>query len=205
MQGIASVYFERPAWNEVYPIFGSDIRPEINESEIWTMSVYTPDAAKSELSFDGIEDIPMEFAVALIDKKAARAQNLRENSTYTFKPSQETTEFELMVGQGDLIQDRISEIIPQDFALEQNYPNPFNPTTTIPVALPKAAQIKVTIYNILGKVIQVVYNGRAEAGRHYLPWNGTDMSGKRVASGLYFYRLDIEGRESFTKKMVLMK
>jgi photosystem II stability/assembly factor-like uncharacterized protein len=205
MQGIASVYFERPDWNDKYPIFGSDIRPEINESEIWTMSVYTPDAAKSEISFNGIEDIPMEFAVALIDKKAARAQNLRESATYVFKPSEEITEFELLVGQSDLVKDRVSEIVPQDFALEQNYPNPFNPTTTIPVALPKAAQIKVTIYNILGKVIQVVYNGMAETGRHYLPWNGTDMSGKRVASGLYFYRLEIEGRQGYTKKMVLMK
>jgi hypothetical protein len=205
MDGIASVYFERPEWNEVFPVFGSDIRPEINGSEVWSMKVYTPDAVKSELSFVGIEEIPAKYDVALIDKKAARAQNLGESATYVFKPSEEITEFELLVGESNLVKNRILDIVPQDFALEQNFPNPFNPTTTIPVALPQAAQIKVTIYNILGMVIQEVYSGMVESGRHYLQWNGTDLLGKRVASGLYFYRLEIEGREGFTKKMVLMK
>jgi len=205
LKGIASVYFERPEWDENYPIFGSDVRPEINESETWVIKVYTPDAAKSELSFAGIENIPLEYMIALIDKKAARVQDLRENDAYHFAPLEEITEFEIMVGNRDIINDRIAEIVPHNFALEQNYPNPFNPTTTIPIALPKNSQIKVTIYNILGKVINVLYNGIAESGRHFYQWNGTDLSGKRVASGLYFYRLEIEGRKSYTKKMVLMK
>ncbi len=147
----------------------------------------------------------LKYKVALIDKKAARAQDLRESEVYHFKPTSEITEFEIMVGESNVIQERIAQIVPQDFALEQNYPNPFNPTTTIPLALPKSAQIKVTVYDILGKVIKSVYNGVAEPGRHYFQWDGSDNSGKRVASGLYFYRLDIEGREGFTKKMVLMK
>jgi photosystem II stability/assembly factor-like uncharacterized protein len=205
LQGIASVYFERPEWDENYSIFGSDVRPEINESETWVMKVYAPDAAKSQLSFSGIEDIPVEYEVFLLDKKAARVQDLREKEIYHFTPLAEITEFELMVGHSENINDRIAEIIPQDFALEQNYPNPFNPTTILPIALPKASQIKVTIYNILGKVINVVYNGIAESGRHYMRWDGTDVSGKRVASGLYFYRLEIEGHEAYTKKMVLIK
>jgi len=202
---MASVYLERPGWNEAYPIFGSDVRPEISESETWTMKVFTPDAAKSELYFAGIQDVSPAHDLALIDKKAGRAQDLRKNNVYRFTPVHEITEFEIMVGESELIKNRIAEIVPHSFALEQNYPNPFNPETTIPFALPEASHINVTIYNVLGKMIKIVYNGTTDAGRHYVSWDGRDLSGSRVASGIYFYRLDIEGHKGFTKKMVLMK
>ncbi len=60
MKGLASAYFERPEWNEDYPIFGSDVRPKVDEVETWPLKVYSPNAEKSELSFVGIEDIPAE-------------------------------------------------------------------------------------------------------------------------------------------------
>jgi hypothetical protein len=98
---------------------------------------------------------------------------------------------------------------PNDFVLFNNYPNPFNPTTTIEFALPVTSNIKVKVYNLLGQIVKVIYEGVKDAGYHRLTWNSEDASGKSVSSGVYFYELNAvaaDGKEfSQIKKMVLLK
>ncbi len=99
--------------------------------------------------------------------------------------------------------------VPVDFSLKQNYPNPFNPSTTIEFALPVSAQIKVKVYDILGRVVNVIYDGMKNAGYHQMNWNSDDASGNSVSSGVYFYELNavgVDGREfNQMKKMILIK
>ena len=99
--------------------------------------------------------------------------------------------------------------VPSEFSLLQNYPNPFNPATTIEFALPVTAQIKVKVYDILGRVIKVIYDGMKNAGFHQMNWNSDDVSGGSVSSGVYFYELNavgVDGREfNQMKKMIFMK
>lgn len=99
--------------------------------------------------------------------------------------------------------------IPAEFILEQNYPNPFNPETIIAYQLPVASTVKLSIANVLG---QVVYRSSAEnrtAGRHQLRWDGRNNVGEKVASGIYFYRLEAVGRNGSAfqdmRKMLLLK
>ncbi len=89
--------------------------------------------------------------------------------------------------------------LPTEFSLSQNYPNPFNPTTTINFALPKASNVKLTIYNALGKEVAVLVNGNLEAGNHSAVWNAENN-----ASGMYFFKLEA-GNFTSTKKMMLIK
>lgn len=86
----------------------------------------------------------------------------------------------------------------------QNYPNPFNPTTTVSLYLPSDAAVKVEIYNILGRVVKTLADDYFSAGTHEFQWNGTDGNGNKVASGIYFYRVE-SGSYSQAKKMLLMK
>lgn len=97
------------------------------------------------------------------------------------------------------------ELMPPDqLSLRQNYPNPFNPETTIPFDLPTAGPVELTVFNLLGQpVITLVKEPRA-AGTHFSTWNGNDMYGNRVPSGIYFYRLDA-GDRSLIRKMLLLK
>ncbi len=90
------------------------------------------------------------------------------------------------------------------FSLEQNYPNPFNPATHIRYNLPVSTTLSVEIYNILGKKVATLFEGKQNAGAHTLIWNGTDNAGSRVASGVYFYKMS---SPEFTriKKMMLLK
>ena len=93
---------------------------------------------------------------------------------------------------------------PRDFSLAQNVPNPFNPTTTIRFELPKAADVTLKVFNLLGQEVRTLINGRQEAGFHTVVWDGRNTSGRAVASGVYFYHLQA-GTFSKAKKMLLLK
>ena len=94
--------------------------------------------------------------------------------------------------------------IPREFSLEQNYPNPFNPTTTIRYGLKGDGQVTLTIYNMLGQKVRTLVNGYQNAGFREVVWNGTNDLGNRVASGVYFYRLEAQDFVT-SRKMILMK
>ncbi len=85
-----------------------------------------------------------------------------------------------------------------------NYPNPFSPTTRVTYNLSRGADVIIEIWNIAGHVMDTLVNDFREAGEHTEPWDGRDLEGDAVASGVYFVRL-IVGSETSTMKMVLLK
>jgi hypothetical protein len=98
--------------------------------------------------------------------------------------------------------------LPTSFVLHQNYPNPFNPTTTIEFSLGSDGlgeqHVDLDIFNILGQHVKELINGPYSAGDHSVTWDATDQNGKRVATGIYLYRLKV-GDERKTKKMLFLK
>ena len=66
------------------------------------------------------------------------------------------------------------------------YPNPFNPVTTIRYQLPTASDVRMTVYDILGREVKVLLHENKNSGTHALQWSGTNRFGKPVASGTYF-------------------
>jgi len=95
--------------------------------------------------------------------------------------------------------------VPSTFDLEQNYPNPFNPATTITYNITTAAEVQLTIYNLLGQKIRTLVNGeRKNAGSYTVQWDSKDEMGRQVASGVYLYELQA-GTAIKTKKMLLLQ
>jgi parallel beta-helix repeat protein len=94
--------------------------------------------------------------------------------------------------------------LPWQFTLDQNYPNPFNPSTVIEYTLPRAGNVTISIYNLLGQVVRKLVDEPQAAGNHQVTWDGNDDSGVSMSSGVYFYRLEA-GYLLATKKMVLVK
>jgi hypothetical protein len=97
-------------------------------------------------------------------------------------------------------------VLPHSFQLYQNFPNPFNPETTIrfEVGTASGSTVALDIYNVLGQHVRQLARTELSAGSYDVVWDGTDNNGRRVASGLYLYRLRV-GEEIETKKMVLLK
>lgn len=91
------------------------------------------------------------------------------------------------------------EDIPTTFALLQNYPNPFNPTTKINFSIPQKSQIKLKVFDVLGREIQILADGIYETGKYEIEFNAANLP-----SGVYFYNLT-NGMSSITKKMLLIK
>ena len=92
---------------------------------------------------------------------------------------------------------------PMDFSLSQNYPNPFNPETEIGFTVPVACQVQLKIYNVAGQLVKI-YQGDYGAGVHSISWDGTNLKGEDVGSGIYFYRMEADNFVQ-QKKMVLMR
>ncbi len=90
-----------------------------------------------------------------------------------------------------------------NFALT-NYPNPFNPTTTISFNLPEEENVTLSIYNTKGQKVKTLLNSYLAKGKHSIVWNGEDDYGKKVATGIYFYKIST-GKKNYMKKMLLVK
>ena len=91
------------------------------------------------------------------------------------------------------------QVIPGKFRLEQNYPNPFNPSTTIRYELPRASNVRVSVFDMLGREVSVVVNERRDAGVHEVKFDASEL-----ASGVYLYRLQA-GEFVQTRKLVLLQ
>ncbi|MEM1093847.1 MAG: T9SS type A sorting domain-containing protein [Bacteroidota bacterium] len=89
--------------------------------------------------------------------------------------------------------------VPEAMTLEQNYPNPFNPVTTIGFAVPRAQQVTLAVYDVLGRRVQVLVDGVLSAGRHEALFEAATLP-----SGTYIYRLETAG-QALTKTLTLMK
>ena len=79
-----------------------------------------------------------------------------------------------------------------NYALFANYPNPFNPETRISFQLPKPCHVRLSVYNNLGQLIDVLFEGELGQGIHSKIWHGLDMTGNQVSSGVYLYRFETE-------------
>jgi len=94
--------------------------------------------------------------------------------------------------------------MPKEVWLCQNYPNPFNPETHIEFFIPKAGIVDMKIYNALGQVVRNQVNEHKPVGKYSVGWDGRNDAGERVASGMYFYQLQVDDFVS-SKKMLLLK
>jgi hypothetical protein len=92
-----------------------------------------------------------------------------------------------------------SNEIPTNFALYQNYPNPFNPSTTIEFDIPERTNVKLVVYDILGREVEILIDKELEPGKYKINFTATNLP-----TGVYFYRLQA-GNFIEQKKMILIK
>jgi len=94
--------------------------------------------------------------------------------------------------------------MPAEFTLYPNYPNPFNPFTMISYDLAGEANVRLQVYDLMGRMIKNIINETQSAGRHLAVWNATDNFGNPVSAGVYIYRLQADDHV-FNRKMILIK
>lgn len=122
------------------------------------------------------------------------------NETFTWTANGDRIEIDALTSKAH----GSTDVLPEAYSLGQNYPNPFNPTTTIGFSLPSGMKARVEIYNVLGRLVAVPFDGMAASGYNEVIWNGRSDNGSEAASGVYFYRLTTEEYME-TRKMTLLK
>ena len=109
-----------------------------------------------------------------------------------------------------LVQDTVTSVSDNDnrifdkFDLSYNFPNPFNPSTQFKVTVKEPSNIKVAVYNILGKEIQLLLNENLPAGEYTIQWDGKDNEGNILSGGVYFIQM-IAGSYHKTIKIIFLK
>jgi hypothetical protein len=95
--------------------------------------------------------------------------------------------------------EKIEGSLPKVFSLDQNYPNPFNPSTTISFSIPAVSQVRLVVYDILGREVKTLLDEKKEAGSYRVTFNAQNF-----ASGIYFCRIEA-GAEFKVRKLMLLK
>jgi hypothetical protein len=131
-------------------------------------------------------------------------QDLRQHPRYEFLApgGGKGREFALLVGEQAEVEKLMAAKggMPTAFVLAPNFPNPFNPHTTVPFGVPKECQVRLSVYNVLGQEVAVLVEGMVEAGYHTAEFNGTPH-----ASGVYFVRLQADGKTFLVRRLMLVK
>ena len=96
-------------------------------------------------------------------------------------------------------------VIANDNNLLSNYPNPFNPSTIINFSIQENSKIELSIINTKGQMIKTITNDEYSHGVHSVIWNGDDNFGNFVSSGVYYYKLNVNGKTEAVKKCLLLK
>ncbi|MDQ7065923.1 MAG: T9SS type A sorting domain-containing protein [candidate division KSB1 bacterium] len=99
----------------------------------------------------------------------------------------------------------VSQPLPFTFSLAQNYPNPFNPETTIRYQIPRAGHVLLAVYDVLGREICRLIDAPQHAGHYATIWDARNTDGRRVASGIYFYELWLDGEQKVRRKMIFLR
>jgi len=181
----------KPAFYEVVKVglFYNSLDSLITFAETLIESDYTPDSWNEfTTSLTGAKESMMNNYSYLVSTGDA-LENAFNNLDSSIKQLDDNT----------TSVDNFDNKLPDDFSLMQNYPNPFNPTTTIVFSLPHSTQVKLVVFDVMGKTIAELVNGNYNAGRHKVNFNANGIS-----SGIYFYRLEA-GNFSANKKLLLLK
>lgn len=137
--------------------------------------------------------------VVLINSHTGRAHDLHAKSSVSVRPERETSSFKLVMGTEAFVERERADVLPESVSLQPGYPNPFRERATLTYALPERSEVRLAIYDVLGRRVRVLAEGPVPAGVHQVQWDGRDGGGRPLASGLYFIRLEAGGQQQIRK------
>jgi hypothetical protein len=177
-------------------------------------AVWTGEKPTALIAWSDDSQTPVKDGYVAGDEMSFRIWNANDNNVYAAAAqySYGSNKFE------EAIYSRISQLQastiigaaetaisqPTELKLLQNYPNPFNPSTWISFTVPRLSDVRLEIYDLLGRKVRTFIKVRFSAGSHEIEWDGLDDNGKSVGSGIYVFVLS-DGARSISKKMAKLE
>lgn len=172
-------------------------RPLDGEGETFELQLTTQKEGEVKLSAANMSAIRAQ-SVALIHPDGGRSYDLRRERAVTVEPTEDTTTFRLLVGTQRYVDKKTDTLRPSRLTLTA-YPNPIRDQGTVEYGLPKSADVRLTVYDLLGRRVTTLARGTKKAGRHT-----ATLDASRLTSGVYFARLRAGG-QTRTQKIVVVK
>ena len=202
--GAISLSFNRDDWGNRSDYFAADIRHPNDTGYVWKSEVSGKPLSEIRFRAEELSKFPVGFkSYALLDN--GMLYNLLEDPSFVFPVGNGTRLLTLLVGTDAFLKSHAGRpLVPREFALRQNYPNPFNPVTNLQYEIPMQSHVSISVYSILGEHVYTLLDGETPPGYHEVRWDGTDLNGRPVPSGIYFCRM-LAGSYSQTRKMLLLR
>ncbi len=198
-----SLAFWRPEWNvSTGEKFMSDLIGPTDEPRLWEIRIDRPEPGTVTLYWDS-GSIPegRDFQLYLPAENRVVVLSMRDQATTQLEVGEESLAVQIRTP--DFLTDVPAELAGLNL---RNVPNPFNPSTEFRFNLPREGDVEIRVYNLRGALVRRLPGGVMPAGPAAIRWQGFDEHGARAASGTYFFRLFLDGRqEGPTLKMSMVK
>lgn len=213
-----------PPWTHVWLYFSpqgltpyaTDYRPPFVAGATWDFTVSTAAVEGAvTLDFAGIETVPTEFSVALLDEHDGHVVDLRQASTYryTSMSAVDSRRFHIVVGLPGYVNEATDRLlpVPDAYLLAQNHPNPVSDQTNISFQIPmtegRAPQrVSIVVYDGAGREVCTLLDEPRGPGYYSSVWDGRGADGRRLPDGLYVYRMTAHsGGWSQSRRMILLR
>jgi len=181
--------------------FTADIIEGTVPLEVRFTDLSVGDVTNREWDLDGDGEIDSDLIDPIFVYYEAGSYTVTLTATIDGEQYTETKENYIIVSGTDVENNELST---PNYELN-NYPNPFNPTTTISFSIPEESEVDLSIFNIKGQKVKTIANDSFEMGNHSIIWNGEDESDKIVSSGVYLYKLEVNGKIEAVIKCMLLK
>jgi len=204
------VVYDHPEWNAPGGVrFVRDIRAIFDESgdipqvKEWDFLIEASDPGEITVNFQNF-DKHLPEGYSAVAAYITTVLDLMETHTFSFEYTDPLDVTVKVFNQAATIlgwnTDELNGSLPAEYCLKSVYPNPFNPTATIRIGLPEASDVKITVYNIIGREVWKYDSGIMNAGYHNITFNAGNLS-----SGIYFVRAVVPGKMREMRKIVLVK
>jgi len=202
--GYVHLYFPHEEWGIDIENFSYDIRqgPFTGEKS-WNFIVRSYEySGEVKILWDGVPKLTPEYQASLLDDSGnVLVEDLTQSESYTISiNSGEELNYEILVmGLGSNVNGN-NQLLPTDFTVNSVYPNPFNNMTRVEFNLNRAADIRLSVYDVNGRLSNVFADGYYESGSHQV-----DLNFDGFSSGIYFLVSSVDGAKINTQKLVFMK
>jgi hypothetical protein len=146
-----------------------------------------------------LSDMPDNTSILLVNEESDLTLMLEDEKSVEVAVEESEMTYKLFVGDRYWLEQKEEEYLPEDFALYPNYPNPFNAATTIRYSLPVKQEVRLEIFDVIGRRVQVLINDEQPAG-----WHTMQIDASRLASGVYVYQMTTKNNVS-SRKMTIVK
>lgn len=180
-----------------------DARPTGTAGQTYTLELRADTTGPVTLRAESLPQSP-QVDVALVDPETSRPHDLRTDGSMTLTAGPEPSTVQLLVGRSSYVTSETRQRLPEILTVQAPAPNPFRNQTTLKYTLPEAQDVTVAVFDLLGRRVRTLADGRQEAGPHRVNWEGTDTSQRRQASGTYFLRVSTDEKQH-VEKVVLVR